>query len=124
LSAKVVALRSSLPSRSMKIRSKLLTMTSVTVSSRSSGSRRPVAEDVVGDLADDAPPLLAGQRSAVERELLRDLAQHAVVQVLVVSVVNRCGPSFAMHAWCTLVFSSAYGSAGLSSAPSPMAGFV
>ena len=41
LSAKVVALRSSLPSRSMKIRSKLLTMTSVTVSSRSSGSNGP-----------------------------------------------------------------------------------
>ena len=41
LSAKVVGERSSLPSRSMKIRSKLLTMTSVTVSSRSSGSSGP-----------------------------------------------------------------------------------
>ena len=44
--------------------------------------QRPVAEDVVGDLADDAPPLLARERGAVERELLRDLAQDALGEVL------------------------------------------
>jgi hypothetical protein len=43
--------------------------------------QRPVAEDVVGDLADDLPPLLAGERRAVERQLLRDRAQDALGQV-------------------------------------------
>ena len=35
---------------------------------------RAVAEDVVGDLADDLAALLAGQRRPVERELLGDRA--------------------------------------------------
>ena len=44
---------------------------------------RAVAEDVVGDLADELPPLLPRQRRAVERELLRDRAQDALGEVLV-----------------------------------------
>ena len=43
---------------------------------------RAVAEDVVGDLADELPPLLARERRAVERELLGHRAQHAVGEVL------------------------------------------
>ena len=43
---------------------------------------RPIAEDVVGDLARDLAPLLAGQRGAVERELLGDDAKHFLSQVL------------------------------------------
>jgi hypothetical protein len=38
--------------------------------------QRSVAEDVVGDLARDLAPLFAGQRSAVERELLGDDAEN------------------------------------------------
>src|SRR5205823_10617201 len=39
---------------------------------------RPVAEDVVRDLARDLAPLLAGERRAVERELLGDRAEDAL----------------------------------------------
>ena len=38
----------------------------------------PVAQDVVGDLADDLPALVPGQRGLVERELLRDDPQDAI----------------------------------------------
>ena len=42
---------------------------------------RPVPEHVVGDLALDAPPLLASQRRAVERELLGDRVQHPLGEI-------------------------------------------
>ena len=68
---------------------------------------RPVAEDVVGDLADDLPALVPRERRLVERELLGDDAQDAVGQVLVRRLEKSSGPSFAMHAWWIRVFSSA-----------------
>src|SRR5205823_4644215 len=42
---------------------------------------RAVAEDVVRDLADDPPALFACQRCPVERELLRDGAEHPIRDV-------------------------------------------
>ncbi len=42
---------------------------------------RAVAENVVGQLADDLSALLPRQRSAIERELFRDGAIHLVGQV-------------------------------------------
>ena len=44
---------------------------------------RAVAEDVVGDLADELPALLARERRPVERELLGDGAQDTLGDVLV-----------------------------------------
>ena len=52
---------------------------------------RAVAEDVVGDLADELAPLLARQRRAVERELLGDRAQHALGEVLVRLALEELG---------------------------------
>ena len=46
-------------------------MTSVTESSREERLERAVAEDVVGDLADDLLALLARQRRPVERSAAR-----------------------------------------------------
>ena len=46
------------------------------------GLERPVAEDVIRDLARDLAPFLAGQRGAVDRELLGDDAQHLLGQVV------------------------------------------
>ena len=43
---------------------------------------RPVAEDVVGQLADDPASLLAGEGRPVERKLLGNGAVHLLVQVL------------------------------------------
>ena len=87
-------------------------MTSVTVVVAEERLERPVAEDVVGDLADELATLLAGQRRAVEGELLGDRPQDALGDVGgAVVCANSSGPSCAMQAWWMRVFSSAYGSA-------------
>ena len=44
--------------------------------------QRPVAEDVVGDVGDDLPALLAGERRAVESELLHDRPHDALFEVV------------------------------------------
>ena len=45
---------------------------------------RPVAEDVVGELADELAALLARERRAVERQLLGDRPVHLVAEILAV----------------------------------------
>ena len=60
---------------------------------------RPVAEDVVGDLADDLPALVPRQGSLVERQLLRDDAQDPLGQVFVrrEEAEKSSGPSLRMR---------------------------
>ena len=44
--------------------------------------QRPVAEDVVGDVGDDLAALLAGERRAVESELLHDRPHDPLLEVV------------------------------------------
>jgi hypothetical protein len=53
--------------------------------------QRSVAEDVVGDLACDLPPLLAREWRAVERELLGDDAEHLLGEVLGRTLIGLSG---------------------------------
>ena len=109
-STKRTSVRSSLPSRSTYTWSEPLTMTSVTESSREQRLDRAVAEDVVGQLADDLAALVARQRRAVERELLRDGAVDLVGEVARAVLLEELRPELRDALVVDAAFSSAYGS--------------
>ena len=73
---------------------------------------RPVAEDVVGDLADDLRPLLARERRLVDGQLLGDRSptRSASSRSSPAGVRNSRGPRCVMTSWWTRDFSSANGS--------------